>query len=159
MGEPGGPAAPDRAADMLHPRLARFEAWNEPILTVPAFLRRVVLNFVASLVLIGVSLGIGMAGYHRFERMDWVDAFVNAAMILSGMGPLGELSTVEGKLFAGSYALYSGLVVVLSAGLILAPIAHRILHAFHLEDDDTPAEREPAPPRRARLPAHRRPHR
>jgi hypothetical protein len=76
-----------------------------------------------------------MAGYAAFEGMSAVDAFVNASMILSGMGPLDAPKTVGGKLFAGSYALYSGLVLVLAAGLVLAPLVHRMLHRFHLEDE------------------------
>lgn len=76
-----------------------------------------------------------MCGYHWFEDMPWVDAFVNAAMILSGMGPLGPLQTWGGKLFAGCYALYSGLAVIVTAGVMLAPIVHRVVHRFHLEGE------------------------
>jgi hypothetical protein len=74
-----------------------------------------------------------MIGDHVCERMSWVDSFVNASMILSGMGPLGPLETTSGKLFAGCYALYSGLIVIIASSLILAPIFHRILHRFHLD--------------------------
>lgn len=77
-----------------------------------------------------------MAGYMFFERMGSVDAFLNAAMILGGMGPVGTISTTGGKIFAGLYALYSGLVVLITAGLILAPVLHNVLHRFHLGDDD-----------------------
>jgi len=80
-----------------------------------------------------VGLAIGIAGYARFEGMSFVDAYVNAAMILSGMGPLGELKTAAGKVFAGSYAIFSGLVIVIATGFVLAPIFHRILHRFHVE--------------------------
>lgn len=83
--------------------------------------------------LVAIALGIGMMGYHFFESMNWVDAFVNAAMILSGMGPVGELKTDAGKIFAGFYALFSGLVFISVAGILFAPIAHRALHKFHLE--------------------------
>ncbi|NOU05069.1 MAG: hypothetical protein HOO99_02690 [Hyphomicrobiaceae bacterium] len=82
------------------------------------------------------SLAVGMAGYMFFERMGSVDAFLNAAMILGGMGPVGTISTTGGKIFAGLYALYSGLVVLITAGLILAPVLHNVLHRFHLGDDD-----------------------
>ena len=75
-----------------------------------------------------------MLGYHLAEGMDWVDSFVNAAMILSGMGPIGELKSTGGKVFAGCYALYSGLVLVLASGVVLAPVVHRMLHRFHVED-------------------------
>jgi hypothetical protein len=87
------------------------------------------------MVLIGVSLIGGMIGYHYLEGMGWIDAFANASMILSGMGPLGTLQTWGGKLFAGLYALYSGLALVLATGIVFAPVVHRMLHRFHLEDD------------------------
>jgi len=74
-----------------------------------------------------------MLGYHLFEHLSWLDAFTSAAMILSGMGPLEPLHTVTGKLFAGCYALFSGLLFITVAGIVLAPIAHRLLHKFHLE--------------------------
>jgi hypothetical protein len=79
------------------------------------------------------GLGIGMAGYAIFEGMPFTDAYVNAAMILSGMGPMGELKTTAGKIFAGSYAIFSGLIIVVATGLVLAPIFHRVLHRFHME--------------------------
>ncbi len=76
-----------------------------------------------------------MLGYHWLEGMPWIDAFANAAMILSGMGPLDPLRTDGGKLFAGLYAIYSGLAVILIAGVVFAPVVHRFLHRFHLEPD------------------------
>lgn len=83
--------------------------------------------------LLVIALAIGMAGYHFCEHLPWLDAFANAAMILSGMGPLEPLKTFAGKLFAGCYALFSGLLFITVAGIILAPIGHRLLHKFHLE--------------------------
>jgi hypothetical protein len=83
---------------------------------------------------VAASLAIGMVGYHGFEHLSWLDAFVNAAMLLGGMGPLTTLQTDAGKLFAGFYALYCGLVVIAVAGIVLAPVAHRVLHRFHLEE-------------------------
>ncbi len=74
-----------------------------------------------------------MLGYHYFEAMDWIDAFANAAMILSGMGPLEPLKTAGGKLFAGCYALYSGLALIAATGVLFGPIVHRVLHRFHME--------------------------
>ena len=79
------------------------------------------------------GLTIGMAGYALTEGMSFVDSFVNAAMILSGMGPLGELHTTAGKVFAGCYALFSGLIIVIATGFVLAPIFHHVLHNFHME--------------------------
>jgi hypothetical protein len=83
--------------------------------------------------IIGVGLAIGMIGYGWLEGMSLVDAYLNAAMILSGMGPATELKTTGGKLFAGSYAIFSGLIVIIAAGFVLAPIFHRVLHRFHVE--------------------------
>jgi hypothetical protein len=79
------------------------------------------------------ALAVGMCGYHGFEAMPWVDSFCNASMILSGMGPMGELKTEGGKIFAGCYALFSGLAFIVVVGVILAPVVHRFLHKFHLE--------------------------
>jgi len=76
-----------------------------------------------------------MLGYHWLEHMRWIDAFANAAMILSGMGPIDPLKTDGGKLFAGLYAIYSGLAVILIAGVVFAPVVHRFLHRFHLDAD------------------------
>ena len=81
------------------------------------------------------SLAIGMLGYARFERLSWLDAFLNAAMLLGGMGPVDPPRTDGGKLFAGLYALYSGLVLLVLAGIVLAPVVHRILHRFHWTDE------------------------
>lgn len=87
-------------------------------------------NLVWAIVAILIALIIGMLGYHTFEKQPWVDAFVNAAMILSGMGPLSPLHTVSGKIFAGIYALFSGLFFILILGLIFSPILHRIFYRF-----------------------------
>jgi hypothetical protein len=80
------------------------------------------------------SLFVGMAGYRYFEDMGWLDAYLNAAMILSGMGPLASPKTDAGKFFAGTYALYSGFVILLAAGIVFAPIFHRFIHRFHLDE-------------------------
>jgi len=119
---------------MTRRRLLHFESRQQPLLSRGAFLKRVARNFAAASLLIGVSLLIGMIGYRVLEGMDWIDAFANAAMILSGMGPLGPLETKGGKIFAGCYALYSGLALLVATGIILAPVVHRLLHQFHLDD-------------------------
>ena len=98
------------------------------------FAGRVARSLLVGLLLIAASLAIGMVGYHALEHLDWLDAFLNAAMLLGGMGPVAMPVTDGGKLFAGLYALYCGLVVIIAAGIILAPVAHRILHRFHLEE-------------------------
>jgi hypothetical protein len=87
---------------------------------------------IGALVLAG-CLGLGVAGYHLLEGLGWVDSYVNAAMILSGMGPLDPIKTTAGKLFAGSYSLFSGVVFLTTVGFFLLPILHRLLHKFHLE--------------------------
>jgi hypothetical protein len=98
------------------------------------FLRRLVRNIFYGFLLILISLGIGMEGYHYFETMPWIDAYVNAAMILSGMGPVASPATVGGKIFAGSYALFSGIVFLVIIAVVFAPIVHRFLHKFHMEE-------------------------
>ena len=80
-----------------------------------------------------VGLAVGIAGYAGFEGMSLTDSFLNAAMILSGMGPATELKTEAGKVFAGFYAILSGLIIVIATGFVLAPIFHRVLHSFHVE--------------------------
>ena len=86
--------------------------------------------------LIGFSLFIGIAGYHWLAGLKWIDALLDASMILGGMGPVSELHTTGAKLFASLYALFSGMVFIGIIGLVLAPLAHRMLHRFHLDDDD-----------------------
>ena len=103
--------------------------------------RRIFLTRMAKSVALWVAimvfgLLVGMAGYAWTEGMSTVNAFVNAAMILSGMGPVSELHTDAGKWFAGSYAIFSGLVIVLATGVVLAPIIHHVLHVFHFDTDD-----------------------
>jgi hypothetical protein len=114
--------------------LFRYESKHQPLLSRRAFAWRLVASFGAASVLIGLSLLAGMAGYRYFEGMDWIDAFANASMILSGMGPLTPLQTAGGKLFAGFYALYSGLALIMATGILLAPLVHRLLHRFHVEE-------------------------
>lgn len=118
-----------------------FEHHTHPLLSLPSYLGRLALSCLVGFGLIGVSLFAGMAGYHCYEGMSWLDAFLNASMILSGMGPMAQPQSVNGKLFAGLYALYSGFVVMLATGIIFAPIIHRTLHRFHF--DNRPPTRYP----------------
>jgi hypothetical protein len=111
-----------------------FEHRNKRLLPRREFYRRLAHHAILGFAVIIFSLGIGMIGYHTFENLGWIDAFVNAAMILSGMGPLGELHTDGGKIFAGCYAIFSGLALIAILGIIFAPVVHRFLHKFHLED-------------------------
>ena len=110
-----------------------FEHRKEPLLDRRRFLRRLLFSALTGAALIAVSLFGGMLGYHALEGMPWVDAFANAAMILSGMGPLSPMQSTAGKLFAGFYALYSGLALILITGIVFAPLVHRLLHRFHIE--------------------------
>jgi hypothetical protein len=114
-----------------------FENKHQPLLPRAVFVRRLTRNFAIASLLIGVSLFGGMAGYKATEGMSWMDAFVNASMILSGMGPLDAPKTWGGKLFAGFYALYSGLLLLLASSIVLAPVVHRLFHRFHLEEGKT----------------------
>jgi phosphotransferase system glucose/maltose/N-acetylglucosamine-specific IIC component len=113
----------------------KFEKKHEPLLSRQLFLVRLVRHVVLAFLFILVSLGIGMTGYRCYEGMPWVDAFLNASMILGGMGPVGELHTEGGKIFAGCYALYSGLMAIVIVGIMAAPILHRFLHRFNLESE------------------------
>ncbi len=110
-----------------------FEAKTKPLLPRPSYYLRLARSAATGLLVIAAALGAGMLGYHRFEGLPWIDAFANAAMILSGMGPLAPLTTADGKLFAGCYALFSGLVFVVVIGIVFAPVVHRFLHRFHLD--------------------------
>lgn len=112
-----------------------FEHSRSPLIPFHSFFSRLLRNFFWGLLIIAVSLLMGMVGYHIFEQMAWIDAFVNAAMILSGMGPLTPLTTPEGKIFAGIYALFSGIMFLLIVGIIFAPVVHRFFHKFHLSLD------------------------
>lgn len=110
-----------------------FEHRSKPLLPRGQFYARLSRCVGVSAGVIVLALGVGMLGYHVFEKMPWVDAFVNAAMILSGMGPVGSLNTDAGKIFAGCYALFSGFAFVTCIGIIFTPIFHRFIHKFHLE--------------------------
>jgi hypothetical protein len=108
----------------------------KPLAPRQVFARRLLASTAVGLGLVIVSLAVGMAGYHGYEGLPWLDAFLNASMILSGMGPLLQPVTTGGKLFAGLYALYSGLAVIVIAGVIFGPVIHRFLHRFHIEAED-----------------------
>jgi hypothetical protein len=118
------------------PSMTHFERRDQPVASRRKFAARMSVAVGLWAILTLAGLAIGIAGYGFFEGMSFVDAFVNAAMILSGMGPVGELKTNAGKIFAGWYAILSGLIIVIATGVILAPIFHRLLHAFHVETKD-----------------------
>lgn len=110
-----------------------YESRHQPLLHRAGFVRRVLRHAIAVLGLILASIAIGMAGYVGLERLSWTDAFVETAMLLGGMGPIHAPQTEAGKLFAGLFALYAGLVFIVAAALLLGPVVHRLLHHFHLE--------------------------
>ena len=111
-----------------------YEAKHQPLLARSAFFRRIAAHVAAAVGLVVVSLGIGMIGYMATEQMPGMDAFLNAAMLLGGMGPVGTLNTSAGKFFAGVFSLYAGLVFIACAALVLTPLLHRVLHHFHVGD-------------------------
>jgi hypothetical protein len=108
-----------------------YETRGQEPLSRQHFVRRLSLHALAAIALVVASLAIGMAGYMYFEHLPWRDAFLNSAMLLGGMGPVDPPRTDGGKLFAGLYALYAGLVFLITAGVMLAPVLHRVLHKFH----------------------------
>jgi hypothetical protein len=111
-----------------------FENRSQRPLPAHLFRRRLLRCFMLAGAIVGVSLAIGMFGYRTTEGMSWLDAYVNAAMILSGMGPLASPQTIAGKLFAGTYALFSGLILLVTVGIIGAPLVHRLMHTFHTSE-------------------------
>jgi hypothetical protein len=112
-----------------------YEHRKQPLAKRSIFAKRLARNGVIGLILLVFSLGIGMIGYHILEGLSWIDALLNASMILGGMGPVSPLQTTAGKIFASFYALYSGVVLLASVGILAAPIFHRFLHRFHLAED------------------------
>ena len=110
-----------------------YETRKQPLLRPEDFLRRVLGHLAAVCVLLLGSIAIGMAGYMHFERLSALDAFLDTSMLLGGMGPVHIPVTDDGKLFAGFFALYAGLVFIATAALLLGPVAHRVLHRFHLD--------------------------
>ena len=113
-----------------------YEHRHQRLLTRAQFARRVAGHVAAGFGAIAVALAIGVAGYHWIARFSWVDSFLNASMILGGMGPVGDLPSSAAKIFAGSYALFAGLFFIAMLGLLLAPFLHRLAHRLHIEDDE-----------------------
>jgi len=118
------------------PRVLHYEHHSQPVLPRRLFIRRVIYHVLLALTVVTVSLAIGVLGYLFFAGLSWIDALMNAAMILGGMGPVNQLSTDSGKLFASFYALYAGVAFLALAAVLVAPFAHRLLHSLHLEKTD-----------------------
>ncbi len=113
-----------------------FEHKTKPVLAPPQFAGRILFWLMITAVLFAGSLLMGMLGYRYFERMAWIDAFLNAAMLLGGMGEVTDLQTTGGKIFAGLYSVYCGIFLIVCSGLLLLPVFHRVLHAFHADSED-----------------------
>jgi len=113
-----------------------FEHHTEPLATQAEFTRRMLRYGLFTAAIILFSLGIGILGYHYFESLSWLDSLLNASMILGGMGPVNALQTNAGKIFASFYALYSGIILLASVGILATPVFHRFMHRFHLELED-----------------------
>ena len=127
-------------------RMLKLERRHEPLAPRERYHRRVLRASIVAGGLIGVSLAIGVLGYHTLGGLEsWVDCLYNASMILGGMGPVAELKTNGGKVFASFYALYSGVTLLTSVGVLIAPPIHRALHRFHVETED-----EARPPKKPR---------
>ncbi|MCS7083058.1 MAG: hypothetical protein N2561_06960 [Bacteroidetes bacterium] len=118
-----------------------YERRRDPPLPRMRFLMRMLWHASGAALLVGAALGLGMWGYRVFVGLDWVDAFLNAAMILGGMGPVAELRSPAAKIFAGCYALFSGLLFLVTAAVLLSPLVHRFLHAFHWDPEEEPPNR------------------
>jgi len=114
----------------------RLEGSRQPLATTDTFLRRVTRYLLLSFGMIAVSLALGVLGYHFTEGLPWLDSLLNASMILGGMGPVDPVRTVAGKWFASFYALFSGMLLLVAAGVLVAPVFHRFLHRFHLEIEE-----------------------
>jgi hypothetical protein len=121
-----------------------YERYDQPVLSRRAFAARVLRHAALAAVLLLASLGIGVIGYMALGHLGFVDAFLNAAMILGGMGPVDVLPSDAAKVFAGVYAIYSGVFFLVIAGLILAPFLHRVLHLLNLDTDDADSSDKPA---------------
>ena len=113
-----------------------FEHKSQPLLSRTAFARRLVQHGLIASGMVAVALAVGVLGYRGWAGLGWVDALLNASMILGGMGPVAVLTTGGAKVFASAYALFSGLVFIAVAGLLIAPVFHRVLHRFHMDGED-----------------------
>jgi len=112
-----------------------YEHHKQPLASQRVFAQRLTRNGLIGLLLLIFSLGVGMIGYHFLENLSWIDSLLNASMILGGMGPVSSLKTDSGKIFASFYAIYSGVILLASVSILIAPIFHRFLHRFHLADE------------------------
>ncbi len=113
-----------------------FEHKSQKLLPWPKFVGRMALSFLLAFGIVAAALGIGVLGYHYIARLAWIDAVLNAAMILTGLGPVDTMKDAGSKIFASAYALFSGVVFLSAVSIVLAPVFHRVLHHFHLDEED-----------------------
>jgi len=113
-----------------------FEQKHQKVVSTQVFIKRLLIFMGFAFLLILFALSIGIAGYHWIAGFSWVDALLNAAMILGGMGPVNLLTSKAAKIFASVYALFSGLVFIAVMGIVFSPIVHRMLHKFHIDESD-----------------------
>jgi hypothetical protein len=113
-----------------------FEHYQAPLKSRREFVSRQIQYLAFALMILLASIGIGTVGYHALGNLKWLDAFLNASMILTGMGPVDRMETAGGKMFSALYALFSGVAFLTFVGVLFAPVYHRFLHKFHLEIED-----------------------
>jgi hypothetical protein len=109
-----------------------YEHYKQPLLSPREFFIRMLQHGGWALLLLGISLTVGVLGFHFFSNQIWIDALLNSAMLLGGMGPIGDMGPTTGKLFATFFAIYSGLVFIAASGILFTPVFHRVIHKFHL---------------------------
>lgn len=113
-----------------------YERRNEQLASRSIFIKRIIASLVVALLVIALALLVGIAGYHLIAGYNWIDSLLEASMILGGMGPVKELPDDASKVFASIYALFSGLIVIALMGIMLSPVAHRVMHKFHVDEED-----------------------
>jgi hypothetical protein len=113
-----------------------YEKIGDRLLPWPRFARRIALSFSVTLGIVFVALLAGVIGYHTIAGLSWIDSILNASMILTGMGPVDPMKDTASKLFASAYALFSGVIFLSAVGIVLSPILHRVVHAFHMDEDE-----------------------
>jgi hypothetical protein len=114
-----------------------YEKLGESLLPWPKFAKRMAMSLLVTLGIVFMALLVGVMGYHRIAHLTWIDSILNASMILTGMGPVDPMKDTASKLFASAYALFSGVVFLSAVSIMLAPVFHRVVHAFHMDDDES----------------------
>jgi len=127
-----------RKHDIKFTKIIMYEHKSQQLLPRNLYLRRLIGHASVAFSIMFCSLAVGILGYHFLGGLSWIDSLLNASMILGGMGPIAELQTTAAKIFASFYALFSGIVFLVIAGILIAPVAHRFLHRLHLEESDNP---------------------